>query len=69
MLATVTLLDIGDCICVHGWPIVAMGLVSMDQHLATWMISTHPIVELCQNILPLLVSEALKVGPVQRPFV
>ena len=30
---------------------------------------TYPIVELCQNILPLLVSEAFHVGPVQRPFV
>ena len=30
--------------------------------------STYPIIELCQDILSLLASKALKVGPVQGPL-
>ena len=63
-LAAVTLPDISNCICEHGWPIVALGVGFMGQRLAAWMIYAYPIMELCQNILPLFVSEALKVWPV-----
>ena len=30
-LVVVTLPDIGDCICSHGWPIVALGVGSVGQ--------------------------------------
>ena len=33
-LEAVTLPDIGDCIYVHGWPIVALGVGSLGQRLA-----------------------------------
>ena len=66
---SVTLPDIGDCICAHGWLIVALGMGFMGQRPIAWMISVYPVMELCQYILSLLVSEALKVGPVQGPFI
>ena len=53
----------------HGWPIVAMGMGSMGQRPTAWMISAYPIMEFYQYILSLLVSEPLKVGPVQGPFI
>ena len=68
-LVAVTLPDIGDCICAHGWLIVALGMSSMGQCPVAWMISTYPIMEFCQYILSLLVSKALKVGLVQGPFI
>ena len=68
-LVVVTLPDIGDCICSHGWPIVALGVGSVGQRPVAWMIFAYPIMELYQDILSLLVSEALKIWPVQGPLI
>ena len=68
-LEAVALPDIGNCIYAHGRPIVDLGMSSMGQHLTTWMIPAYPIMDFCQYILSLLISEALKVGPIQGPFI
>ena len=47
----------------HGRPIVVLGMSSMLQRPAAWMISAYPIMEFCQYVLSLLVSETLKIGP------
>ena len=64
-LATVTPSNIVDSIHTHGRPIVALGMSSMCQRPTTWMIFAYPIMEFCQYVLSLLVSEAHKIGPAQ----
>ena len=60
-MATITLPNIGGDIYAHGWLLIALGVGSVGQRPAAWMISAYPIIELYQDILPLLMSEALKV--------
>ena len=62
-LAAITFPNIGGGIYPHGWPIVALGMSSMCQRPAAWMIFAYPIVEFCQYVLSLLLSEAFKIGP------
>ena len=67
-MAAVTFLDIGSGIHQHGRLIVALGMSSMCQHPAAWMISAYVIVEFFQYVLSLLLSEAFKIGLAQGPF-
>ena len=53
----------------YGWLIVALGMSSMSQRLAAWMVSAYSIMELCQYILSMLVSKAFKIGPNQGPHI
>ena len=62
-LATVTLPNIGGGNHPHGRPIVALGMSSMCQRPATWMIFAYLIVEFYQYVLSLLSSETFKIGP------
>ena len=68
-MAAVTLPNIGGCIHTHGGSIVALGMSSMCQCPTAWVIFAYPIMELCQYVLSLLVSEAFKVGLAQGPFI
>ena len=69
MLAVITFSNIGGGIYPHGWPIVAFGVGFMCQCPTAWMISTYPIMELCQYVLSLLLSETFKIGPAQGPLI
>ena len=60
-MVMVTLPNIGDGIHLHGRPIVALGMSSMCQRPAAWMIFAYPIVEFYQYVLSLLLSEVFKI--------
>ena len=62
-LAVVTLPKIGSDIHPHGRLIVTLGMSSMCQRPAAWMISAYPIVEFYQYVLSLLLSKTFKIGP------
>ena len=68
-MAAVTFLDIGGGIHPHGRLIVALGMSSMCQHPAAWMISAYVIVEFFQYVLSLLLSEAFKIRLARGPFI
>ena len=68
-MATVTLSNIGGDIHPHGQPIVALGVGSMYQCPATWMIFAYPVVEFYQYVLSLLLSETFKIQPAQGSFI
>ena len=60
-MAAITFSNIGDDICSHGRPVVALGVGSMCQCLVAWMITAYPIVEFDQYVLSLLLSEAFNI--------
>ena len=68
-MAAITFSNIGGDIYQHGQLVVALGVGSMCQCPAAWMISAYPIVEFCQYVLSMLLSEAFKIGPAQGPLI
>ena len=68
-MAAITFSNIGGGIHPHGRPIVALGVGFICQCLAAWMIFAYPIMEFCQYVLSLLLSEEFKIGSAQGPLI
>ena len=68
-MAAITLSNIGCGIYPHGRPVITLGMGSMCQCPAAWMVSAYPFMEFCQYVLSLLLSETFKIEPAQGPLI
>ena len=59
---------VGD-ICSHGRPVVTLGIGPMCQWLAAWVVFAYAFMKFCKYVLPLLLSEAFKIGYAQGSLI
>ena len=68
-MATVTLSDVGSCVCSHRWPVMTLCMGLVSQSPTARMASAYPFMEFFQYIRHLLCGETFKIQPAQRPFI